>query len=132
MHVRAVLAANKKAAIAEAKLKTIEQAKEDEEDEKITLVTIPGFSNPIDTKGQTPAWINTQENPQETLKTLDCVRGTTYPFEECFKGKDDISHLRTPRIKDEHTPKTSPNRHPIGTSQDMVKPGIRPSMTPAQ
>lgn len=68
VHDGAVLAANKKAAIAEAKLKAIEQAIEEEEDEKITLVTIPGFTNPVDTKEQTQAWINTQDNPQETLK----------------------------------------------------------------
>ena len=111
VHDKAVLAANKKAAIAEAKLKAIEQAIEDEEDEKITLVTIPGFTNPVDNKGQTQAWINTQENPQETLKTLDCVTGNTYPFEECFTGKDDISRQHsTPRIKEEQTPKTLPNR----------------------
>ena len=57
-HDKAVLAANKKAAIAEAKLKAIEQAKEVEEDDKITLVTIPGFTEPVDTKEQTQAWIN--------------------------------------------------------------------------
>ena len=68
VHEKAVLAANKKAAIAEAKLKAIEQTIE-EDNEKITLVTIPGFTDPVDTKEQTQAWINTQENPQETLKT---------------------------------------------------------------
>ena len=115
VHDKAVLAANKKAAIAEAKSKAIEQAIEDEEDEKITLVTIPGFTNPVDTKRQTQPWINTEENPQETLKALDCVTGNTNPFEECFKGKDDISRQHsTPRIKEEHTPKTSPNRNISG------------------
>ena len=102
MHDKAVLAANKKAAIAEAKLKAIEQAIEDEGDEKITLVTIPGLTNPVDAKGQTQAWINAQEKPQETLKTLDCVTGDANPFEERFKGKDDIScQHNTPRIKEE-------------------------------
>ena len=80
-HDKAVLAANKKAAVAKAKLKAIEQAIEDEDNEKVTLVTIPGFTDPVDTKEQTHAWINTQENPQETLKALDCVRGKTNPFD---------------------------------------------------
>ena len=102
MHDKAVLAANKKAAIDQAKLKAIEQAIENEGDEKITLVTIPGLTNPVDAKEQTQAWINEQGKPQDTLKTLDCVTGDANPFEECFKGKDDISHQHsTPRIKEE-------------------------------
>ena len=119
VHDKAVLAANKKAAIAEAKSKAMEQAIEDEEDEKITLVTIPGFTNLVDKKRQTQPWINTQENPQETLKALDCVTGNTNPFEERFKGKDDISRQHsTPRIKEEHTPKASPNRNISGYWRD--------------
>ena len=111
-HDKAVLTANKKAAIAEAKLKAIEQAIEDEEDDKITLVTIPGVTEPVNTNVQTQAWINKQENPQETLKTQDCVTGNTNPFEECFEGQDDNARQHsTPRIKEEHTPKTSPNRN---------------------
>ena len=82
VHEEAVLSANKKAALAEAKLKAIEQAIEDEDNEKITLVTIPGFTKPVDTKEQTQAWINTQEIPQKTFKTLDCVTGNTNPFDE--------------------------------------------------
>ena len=112
VHDKAVLAANKKAAIAEAKLKAIEQAIEDEEDDKITLVTIPGVTEPVDSEQQTQAWINKQENPQETLKTLDCVTGNTNPFEECFEGQDDNARQHsTPRIKEERTPNTSPNRN---------------------
>ena len=112
VHDKAVLAANKKAAIAEAKLKAIEQAIEDEDNEKITLVTIPGFTDPVDTKEQTQAWINTQENPQETFKTLDCVTGNTNPFDERFKVKDDDScQHSTPRIKEEHTSNMPPNRN---------------------
>ena len=112
VHDKAVLAVNKKATIAEAKLKAIKQAIEDEEDDKITLVTIPGVTKPVDTIVQTQAWINKQENPQETLKTLDCVTGNTNPFEECFEGQDDNARQHsTPPIKEECTPKTSPNRN---------------------
>ena len=51
VHDKAVLPANKKAAIAEAKLKAIEQAIEDEEDDKITLAAIPGFTELTLTNG---------------------------------------------------------------------------------
>ena len=56
VHEKAVLSANKKAAIAEAKLKAIELAIDEEDNEKISLVTIPGFTEPVDTKEQTQAW----------------------------------------------------------------------------
>ena len=52
VHNKAIPAANKKATIAEAKLKAIEQAIEDEDNEKITLVTIPGFTDPITLKNR--------------------------------------------------------------------------------
>ena len=69
VHDKIVLAANKMAAIAEAKLKVIKQAIEDKEDEKIILVTIPGFTDTFNTKEQTQTWIKTQEKPQETQNT---------------------------------------------------------------
>ena len=47
---KAVLTANKKLAIAEGKLKAIEQSIE-KEDEKATMVTIPGLDNSINTQG---------------------------------------------------------------------------------
>ena len=127
VHDKAVLAANKKAAIAEAKLKAIEQAIEDEDNEKITLVTIPGFTDPVDTKEQTQAWINTQENPQETFKTLDCVTGNTNPFDERFKVKDDDSRQHsTPRIKEERTSNTPPNRNIAEYGQARNTPPYEP------
>ena len=69
VHDKAVLAANKKAAIAEAKSKAIEQAIEDEEDEKITLVTIPGFTNPVDTKRQTTVDKHRRKSTGDTKST---------------------------------------------------------------
>ena len=54
---KAVLTTNKKPlklAVAEAKLKAIEQSNE-EEDDKATMVTIPGLDNPIDTQEITRA-----------------------------------------------------------------------------
>lgn len=45
VHNKAVLAVNKKATIAEAKLKAIKQAIEDKGNGKITLVTIPQHSS---------------------------------------------------------------------------------------
>ena len=63
---KAVLTANKKLAIAEAKLKAIEQSIE-EEDEKATMVTIQGLNNSIDTQEITRAWINAQG----TMETLN-------------------------------------------------------------
>ena len=126
-HDKAVLAANKKAAIAEAKLKAIEQAIKDEEDQKITLVTIPGVTEPVDTNVQTQAWINKQENPQETLKTLDCVTGNTNPFEECIEGQDDNARQHsTPRIKEERTPKMPPNKNISEYGQAMNTPPFEP------
>ena len=68
---KAVLTANRKLAIAEAKLKAIEQSIE-EEDGKATMVAIPGLDNPIDTNEITRAWINAQG----TMETLD---RTGYP-----------------------------------------------------
>lgn len=76
---KAVLTANKKLAIAEAKLKAIEQSIE-EEDEKATMVTIPGLDNSIDTQEITRAWINTQG----TMETLD---RTGYPSPQHDSGK---------------------------------------------
>ena len=63
---KAVLTANKKLAVAEAKLKAIEKSIE-EEDEKATVVTISGSDNPIDTQEIMRAWINAQG----TMETLD-------------------------------------------------------------
>ena len=76
---KAVLTANKKLAIAEAKLKAIEQSIE-EEDEKATMVTIPGLDNSIDTQEITRAWINAQG----TMETLD---RTGYPSPHHDSGK---------------------------------------------
>ena len=81
---KAVLTANKKLAIAEAKLKAIEQSIEDE-DEKATIVTIPGLDNSIDTQEITQAWINAQG----TMETLDC---TGYPSLHHDSGK--VSHSK--------------------------------------
>ena len=81
---KAVLTANKKLAIAEAKLKAIEQSIE-EEDEKATMVTIPGLDNSIDTQEITRAWINAQG----TMETLD---RTGYPSPQHDSGK--VSHTK--------------------------------------
>lgn len=81
---KAVLTANKKLAIAEAKLKATEQSIE-EEDEKATMVTIPGLDNSIDTQEITRAWINTQG----TMETLD---RTGYPSPQHDSGK--VSHTK--------------------------------------
>ena len=88
---KAVLRANRKLAIAETKLKAIEQSIE-EEDGKATMVTIPGLDNPIDTKEITRAWINAQE----TMETLD---RTGYPSPPSRLGKG-ITHQTSKRTNE--------------------------------
>ena len=68
----------------ERSLKAIEQSIE-EEDEKATMVTIPGLDNPIDTKEITRAWINAQG----TMETLD---RTGYPSPHHDWGK--VTHVK--------------------------------------
>ena len=64
---KAVLTASKNVAIADAKLKAIEQAIKEEE----TLDRFPSLNEPADSKQQTQAWVNSQ-----TLETVDCVTNT--------------------------------------------------------
>ena len=68
---KAVLTARKKAAIAEAKLKAIEQAIEEEgKEEQGTLTSISYLYEPVDTKQQTQAWVNAQraQEPRDTVR----------------------------------------------------------------
>ena len=81
---KAVLTANKKLAIAEAKLKAIEQSLEEEQEEKVTLVSTPGLNDHFSSKYQTQAWIDAQE----TFKTVDCVTESPDQLRERIgKGK---------------------------------------------
>ena len=90
----AVLSANKKAAIADAKLhvKAIQQSIE--EDEKETLVTIPDHNEPVDDKRKTQDWINAQG----TFATVDCVTGSpnTHPPRSDVGRNDENNAHSTP------------------------------------
>ncbi|XP_067025625.1 uncharacterized protein [Acropora muricata] len=67
---KAVLTTRKKAVLAEAKLKAIEQGIEEEgKEEQDTLTTFPDLYKPVDTKQQTQAWVNAQR----VRDPKDCV-----------------------------------------------------------
>ena len=109
---KAVLTANKKLAIAEAKLKAIEQSLEEEKEEKVTLVSIPGLNDHFDSKYQTQAWIDAQE----TFKTVDCVtESPDQPRERIEKGNDKVTHS---------TPRNEQTKDPSPVNEEEHSPGL--------
>lgn len=54
------------------------------------------------------------------------MTGDTNPFEECFKGKDDISRQHSTQEK--HTPKTSPIRNILKYGQSRNTPLYEPCL----
>ena len=111
---KAVLTANKKRAIAEAKLKAIEQSLEEEQEERDMLVSFPGLNDHFDSKHQTQDWIL---NAQQTFKTVDRVTESPDQLRKHIeKGNDKVTHS---------TPRNNQTKDPPPANEEEQSPGLR-------